>query len=120
MLEAIQKVVRDLPEATLVIVGDGVERGPIEAAVEALDLGAHVRLLGMRHDVPRILPAFDVKVLSSKMEANPASILEASACGLPVVASAVGSLPETVLEGAKRRLAVTELSQFSSRSIGEI
>jgi len=99
LIEAMARVVARLPEAMLVVVGDGVERGAIEARVDELGLGANVRMLGTRHDVPEILAALDLKVLSSKMEANPASTLEASACGLPVVAPNVGSLAETVVDG---------------------
>ncbi len=99
LIEAMGKVVDKLPDATLVVVGDGVERGAIEAKVSELDLSRNVRLLGTRHDVPEVLAAMDLKVLSSRMEANPASSLEASACGLPVVVPNVGSLPDTVLDG---------------------
>jgi glycosyltransferase involved in cell wall biosynthesis len=99
LLEAMRIVVQRFPDCLLLVVGDGVERRAIETKIKQLDLTRHVRLLGTRHDVADLLPAMDVKVLSSKMEANPASTLEASACGLPVVAPAVGSLPETVLEG---------------------
>lgn len=99
LVEAMARVVHALPEAMLVIVGDGVQREAIEAKVSGLGLSGNVRLLGTRHDVPEVLAALDVKVLSSKMEANPASTLEASACGLPVVAPDVGSLAETVLDG---------------------
>ncbi|MHB8900179.1 MAG: glycosyltransferase [Thermoguttaceae bacterium] len=99
LIDALARVVRSLPGAILLVVGDGVEREKIAARVSALGLAANVRMLGTRHDVPKILPAMDVMVLSSRMEANPASTLEASACGLPVVAPNVGSLPETVLDG---------------------
>ena len=61
-------------------------------------------MLGMRSDVPEVLAGLDLKVLSSKMEANPASALEANACGLPVVAPDVGSLSDTVEHGVTRLL----------------
>jgi glycosyltransferase involved in cell wall biosynthesis len=99
LVESMAKVVSQVPGAILVIVGDGTERDAIEAKTRELGLESNVRMLGMRHDVPEILSTMDVKVLSSKMEANPASTLEASACGLPVVAPNVGSLSETVLDG---------------------
>lgn len=99
LIEAMARVVDRLPNAVLVVVGDGVEREAIEAKTRELGLQQNVRMLGMRHDVPEILAAMDLKVLSSKMEANPASTLEASACGLPVVVPNVGSLSETVEDG---------------------
>ena len=97
LLDAMHRVVAERGDAMLVVVGDGVERPGIERRIEQLNLRDNVRLLGSRHDVHDILPAFDMKVLASKMEANPASTLEASAYGIPVVAPIVGSLPETVL-----------------------
>ena len=99
LVEAWGDVVRRLPEAQLIIVGDGSERTAIKEAIARHRLHASVTLLGCRDDVPELLPALDVMVLSSKMEANPASTLEASACGVAVVAPDVGSLPETVVPG---------------------
>ncbi len=74
------------------IVGDG----PQANLLRGID---GVELLGERHDVPAILAAADVFVLSSLSEGMPISILEAMAAGLPVVASAVGGVPEVVIDG---------------------
>ena len=98
LVEAWAQVVEKLPNAVLVVVGDGVERSAIESKAAELGLTNNLRMLGTRHDVPECLSAMDVKVLSSRMEANPASTLEANACGLPVVAPNVGSLPDTVVQ----------------------
>ncbi len=98
LIQAWRNVVAKLPNAVLVVVGDGVERPAIEAKVAQLGLQNNVRMLGMRQDVPEVLAGLDVKVLSSRMEANPASTLEANACGLPVVVPNVGSLKDTVVE----------------------
>ena len=78
------------------LVGDGPDRSMIEAELEQLGLGDRVRLLGDRSDVPRLLAAADVFVCSSRSEGMPVSIIEAMAVGLPVVASAVGGVPEMV------------------------
>ena len=74
------------PEATFLIVGDGPERPKLEAMAAELGIAAAVRFLGTRSDIPRLLAAMDVFVLTSRIEANPVSILEAMATGLPVVA----------------------------------
>ncbi len=71
------------------IVGDGPDRAQVER-----ELRGPVTLLGERDDVPGLLRSSDVFVLSSDSEGLPLSILEAMACGLPVVASAVGGVPE--------------------------
>jgi glycosyltransferase involved in cell wall biosynthesis len=82
-----------------VIVGEGPDRGRLEAEIEALGLEQHVRLAGERRDVPDLLAAADVFVLPSASEGMPVSVLEAMAAGLPVVASRVGGMPEQVSDG---------------------
>ena len=78
------------------LVGEGPDRSMIEAELRQLGLGDSVRLLGDRSDVPRLLAEADVFVCSSRSEGMPVSIIEAMAVGLPVVASAVGGVPEMV------------------------
>jgi glycosyltransferase involved in cell wall biosynthesis len=81
------------------IVGDGPDRPALEAELRRLGLEHRARLLGERHDVPALLAAADVFVLSSVSEGLPMSVLEAMAAELPVVASRVGGLPELVVDG---------------------
>jgi glycosyltransferase involved in cell wall biosynthesis len=81
------------------IVGDGPLRPEVEAELAHLGLANAVRLLGERTDVPELLAGSDLFVLSSASEGLPLSVEEAMAAGLPVVASAVGGVPELVLEG---------------------
>ena len=87
------------PPARALLVGDGPERMAIEAEVRRLGLAGRVTLAGERGDVPELLAASDVFVLSSRSEGLPMSVLEAMAAGLPVVASSVGGVPELVVEG---------------------
>jgi len=79
----------------LVIVGDGECRERLRESIPA-DRAAYVTLTGMRRDVPALLAAFDLFVLSSRTEGLPLAIPEAMATGLPVVATAVGGLPGIV------------------------
>ena len=81
------------------IVGDGPERPVVESEIRAAGLEPAVELMGERQDVPQLLAHADVFVLSSRSEGAPISILEAMATGLPVVASAVGGVPEIVDDG---------------------
>ncbi|MCU0633445.1 MAG: glycosyltransferase [Gemmatimonadaceae bacterium] len=85
------------PGRELWLVGDGPLRR--EVAARAAAVGATVRMLGARSDVPAILQASDVFVLASRYEGLPMSVLEAAAAGLPVVATAVGGIPEVVASG---------------------
>ena len=99
LLDAAAIVARDDRHAQWWIIGDGPERAAIEAKIDELNLSAHVRMLGNRDDTERYLAAADAFVLSSLNEASPVSILEAMACGLPVIATDVGSVHESVIEG---------------------
>lgn len=87
------------PESIFLIVGDGPLREELEAYAKELDIASAVRFLGNRDDTPALLAASDCFMLTSDNEALPVSILEAMACGLPVVASDVGSIHEIVAEG---------------------
>ncbi len=80
------------------IVGDGPERSLIEKLVSQFGLSKQVTLVGSRSDTPRLLSAMDLFLLTSHNEASPVSILEALSCQVPVVASRVGSVSETVLD----------------------
>jgi glycosyltransferase involved in cell wall biosynthesis len=79
----------------LVLVGDGDSRVDIERAIPA-HAARYVTLTGTRRDVPALLAAFDLFVLSSRTEGLPLAVPEAMACELPIVATAVGGLPSIV------------------------
>ena len=79
----------------LVLVGDGDQRATITGAI-AKNIAPFVTLTGVRRDVPRLLASFDVFAMSSRTEGLPLVVPEAMACGLPVVATAVGGLPGIV------------------------
>jgi glycosyltransferase involved in cell wall biosynthesis len=98
LLYAFRRVQDALPHAHLLIVGDGPLRAQVEQWVQSLALQNHVHLLGMRRDVPQILAATNIFVLSSRgWEGLPLTVLEAMASSLPVVASDVGGTREAVI-----------------------
>ena len=92
------------PDARLVFVGDGPLAPSLKALAACHPTGTCVSLLGARHDVPRLLAAFDVFALSSRTEGLPLALLEAMSVGLPIVATAVGGVPDVVRDGWSGRL----------------
>ncbi|MGO8865032.1 MAG: glycosyltransferase family 4 protein [Alphaproteobacteria bacterium] len=80
--------------------GDAAHLAELAGEIERWQLGERVRILGQRDDVPQLLDAADAYVLASDMEGMPLSIIEAMAKGLPVLASAVGGIPEQLADGA--------------------
>jgi glycosyltransferase involved in cell wall biosynthesis len=95
-LQAAARVLERRPDARFLIIGDGPRRSELEQLATELNVAAAVQFLGSRSDVAELLPALDVFALTSHNEANPVSILEAMACGVPVVATNVGSVSESV------------------------
>lgn len=87
------------PQSHFMIVGDGPERQKLESAVDDLEITDRVHFLGSRSDVPELLSAMDIFTLTSHNEASPVSILEAMSTEMPVVATDVGSISETVGHG---------------------
>lgn len=87
------------PDLRVVIVGEGPERARLEALIAEREMESNVRLLGYRDDVPDLLPGLDVAVCCSRFEGGPLSVMEYMEAGVPVVATAVGGLPELLAEG---------------------
>jgi glycosyltransferase involved in cell wall biosynthesis len=87
------------PRAHLVLAGEGVLRAELQVRVNQLGLTSRVHFLGLRTDIPDVLGASDVFVLSSAYEGNPLSVIEAMAAGLPVVSTSVGGVPELLENG---------------------
>jgi glycosyltransferase involved in cell wall biosynthesis len=91
----------------VVIVGDGPERGTLEALARASGCAPSIHIVGARHDVHALLHAFDVFVLPSRSEGLPLVLLEAMSSGLVVVATAVGGIPDLVEHGVTGFLVAT-------------
>ncbi|MER7769929.1 glycosyltransferase family 4 protein [Kitasatospora sp. NPDC096140] len=98
LLDATRELAALDPEPLVLLAGDGPEAGPLRerAAAEKLP----VRLLGYRTDVPDLLAAADVVVVPSRWEARSLVVQEAMRAGVPVVATAVGGIPELVGDAA--------------------
>jgi len=85
-----------VPGVVFAIAGDGPDRAALEARAAERGVGARVRFLGHRRDVPALLAVADLFVLPSLYEGFPLSVLEAMAAGVPVVATAIGGTDELV------------------------
>lgn len=95
---------RQLGRGRFWIVGDGPLREEAERVAREGGLGERFRVLGWRRDVPEILAAADVLVLTSRFEGLPIAVLRGMAAGLPVVATSVDGTPEAVEDGRTGRL----------------
>lgn len=100
-----ERVVRQIPNFKLLLVGEGEERTAIEREVAERNVSHCVRLLGTRRDVPELLNASDVCLLTSISEGIPLTLIEGMAASLPVVATDVGGVAEVVIEGQTGLLA---------------
>lgn len=99
LLQAIPRVLERNPDLIVALAGDGPLRKELEKLVQDLRITSSVRFLGFRTDIPELLGAADLFVMPSLSEGLPLAILEAMAAELPVLASAVGGVPELIRHG---------------------
>ena len=99
LMEAFRDVYRRFPSASLAIVGEGQLRSTVDQLIDRYELNSAVRLLGARSDVAELMNACDAFVMPSAWEGGPLVLLEAAACGRPMIATRVGVAPEVVVSG---------------------
>jgi glycosyltransferase involved in cell wall biosynthesis len=100
-LDVLLRALANVPEVALVVAGDGPERTALEQTAAELELDGRVSFLGAvsRDRVLRLFRAADASVLPSAWENFPHTVVEALAVGCPVIATAVGGVPEVVRDG---------------------
>ncbi|MHB9027334.1 MAG: GT4 family glycosyltransferase PelF [Candidatus Latescibacterota bacterium] len=98
-LHAAAEISRREPDTRFLIAGDGEERDMLHGLARSLGLGQKVTFLGDRRDMPEVLAAMDVFVLSSRNEGFGRVLVEAMASGAPVVSTDVGGAAEVLGEG---------------------
>lgn len=99
LIAAAAKVVRAIPDARFVILGDGELRPALDQQIRSLGLDRHVFLAGFRPDALALQKSFDIFVMSSITEGLGSSMLDAMACGTPVVGTRAGGIPEAIEHG---------------------
>jgi L-malate glycosyltransferase len=104
LVDAAHLVVQNVPDARFIILGDGELREHLEKQVHEHHLEKHVLLPGFRTDVLGCIKGFDLFVMSSVTEGLGTSLLDAMACGRPIVATRAGGIPEIVEDGVNGAL----------------
>jgi glycosyltransferase involved in cell wall biosynthesis len=99
LLQAMPMVLREIPKANLILVGDGPLRKEIEKEISNLDIAQNVTLLGSRQDIPALASIFDIVAHPSFTGAIPKSILEAMALKKAVVATTLSAYPDVIING---------------------
>lgn len=100
VLEAMPEILREFPDAKLVLAGEGPVRPYIDQWKEELGIAGSVIMLGHRDDIEAVIAAFDVSVMASyASEGIPQFALQSMASGRPVVGTDVGGIPEVVQDG---------------------
>jgi glycosyltransferase involved in cell wall biosynthesis len=104
LVRALPAVVEQIPSARVLLVGEGAERPRLEALARSLGVAERLGMLGGVFDVTTRLAAADVLAVPSRNEGMGRVIVEAMALGIPVVATAVGGVPDVVADGESGRL----------------
>jgi glycosyltransferase involved in cell wall biosynthesis len=117
LIEAAHLVVREVPDARFVILGEGELREQLERQVREHHLEKHVLLPGFRTDVLGCIKGFDVFAMSSVTEGLGTSLLDAMACSRAIVATRAGGIPEIVEDGRTGLLVEPRDHQAMARSI---
>lgn len=97
---AVEALARMTSPATLHVIGDGADRDSLDSRIASLGIGSRVRFHGAVPDAGRLVRAFDALLLSSRTEGTPMVLLEAMSAGVPIVATAVGGVPDVLPDGA--------------------
>jgi glycosyltransferase involved in cell wall biosynthesis len=120
LVEAMRLLRAQLPEARLVIAGEGELRPALETLVRRQGLDDRVVFAGFRRDLDCLLPAFSVFCLSSQLEGLGTSLLDAMSFGLPIVATSAGGIPEAVEDGVTGRIVPPREPAALARALAEV
>jgi glycosyltransferase involved in cell wall biosynthesis len=129
LIRASVPIARRFPDLRVLIAGGEAggtgrrnepERERLVTLARQLGVGEQVRLLGPRSDIPELLAAIDVAVLSSDFEGSPLSVLEYMEAGKPVVATRVGGVPDLVVEGVTGLLVEPRNPESLAKAVADL
>ncbi|OIP77469.1 MAG: hypothetical protein AUK16_01795 [Parcubacteria group bacterium CG2_30_44_11] len=119
-IDAIAMLIHVIPRLRYVIIGEGEERETLTQQIQHLGLQEHVFLVGALPEAARFLKAFDCFVLPSQSEAAGYVLLEAGLAGVPVVATAVGGIPELITNKQTGLLVLPGVAEALTAAIREL
>lgn len=99
LIETVNEIKNEIPNVKLLLVGQGVKQDTYQQMINELGLQNNVNLLGYRNDVDKLMNIADIAVSSSRQEGLPVNVMEAMACGLPVVATNCRGNRDLVVNG---------------------
>lgn len=120
LVNAAHEILAAAPDAHMIIVGEGEDRGRLERRIAELGLGGRIHLAGWRDNVGDFLAAFACFALSSHLEGLCTSLLDAMACRVPVVATNTGGVPDLVRDGETGLLVPPRDSGALARSVARV
>ncbi len=120
LLESASLLLRSRNDVSFLIVGDGALKEELKILCADLKIEENVIFAGERSDIPEILSLTDIFVLPSLREGLPLTILEAMACGKPVIATNVGGVPEVVNDGVSGILVYQGDPEALHRAMNEL
>ena len=126
LVNAVPRIIKSVPNARIIVAGEGEERGVLEKQIADLNVGGSIRLIGYVREMPELFAAADMFVLPSvalpgmQQEGTPLSIQEAGAAGLPVVTTRVSGNAEIIQDGFNGRIVEPQRSVQLADAIVEM
>ena len=120
LIDSAKRLLSHSEKYCFLIVGDGSERPALEDQIRTMGLEGKIHLLGHRRDIPELLSAYDIFALPSLSEGHPNALIEAMAVELPVVASDIAGVNETVEHSVSGLLVPSGDSEALAQAILEL
>lgn len=120
LLDAVPQILAAIPKARFLLFGRGPLEPSMRARIETMGLKAQVRIEGFRDDIERVLPCLDLVVHPAEVEGLGVALLQAAACGVPIVATRAGGIPDVVRDGVNGILLPPKDTAALARAVIEL